>query len=106
MLVSMRKLFKLAGFAAVLLTAASALPGGASASGLEPNRDIILKQGSVLDLQILDQRQRQRLFHQQQQLDREIDRQPAVAPQRLEIPRMQQNCQLQAFGNKYLTTCR
>jgi hypothetical protein len=102
----MRRLFKLTGFAMLLWTAAAALPGSASASGLEPNRDIVLKQGSVLDLQILDQRQRQRVFHQQQQMYRESERQPALVPQRLEVPRMQQNCQLQAFGNKFLTTCR
>jgi hypothetical protein len=69
------------------------------------SRDILLRQGGVLDLQI-ETRQRREAYQEQQQRFREQDRLKTGEQQpRLEIPRMQNNCQAQVFG-RFLQNCR
>lgn len=88
--------------ALVLVTSTQASPIDLNNSA---SRDILLRQGGVLDLQI-ETRQRREAYQEQQQRFREQDRLRAGEQQpRMEIPRMQNNCQAQVFG-RFLQNCR
>lgn len=67
-------------------------------------RNRIILHGAPGDVQAIDRIQGRRDFQRQQQQFREQDR-PLVQPQRLEVPRMKQNCRLRLFGSKLLSTC-
>lgn len=59
------------------------------------------------ELQVYESRQRRREFQQQQQNEREDDRGAVTAnPPRLDVPRMQGNCQIRLNGSRYMTVCR
>lgn len=60
---------------------------------------------SAGDLQALENRLQRQQFQQQQQQFRQEDRQIAP-PQRPEVPAMRRNCQVQVYGNTYVTSCR
>ncbi|MCC2688137.1 MAG: hypothetical protein K0S21_940 [Rhizobiaceae bacterium] len=92
---------------AAVTTAAPFLGGAAAASLVEPDRNVVLRYGTSLDLQILDTRQRRRDFQDEQSRFREADRVPLVGqPRRPKVPRLQRNCQLQPFGSTFLRSCR
>ncbi len=93
---------------AVLLVAAML---GADAGAMEIHsageRSLLLRQGGILDLQILDARERRREFQEKQQRFREQDRQTTgKSRQQLEIPTVRRNCQVQPYGNNFLRSCR
>ena len=88
--------------ALVLATSTQAFPIDLNNS---VSREILLRQGGALDLQI-EHRQRREAYQEQQQRFREQDRLRAGEQQpRLEIPRMQNNCQGQVFG-RFQQNCR
>ena len=70
------------------------------------NREVLLRHGGTLDLQI-ESRQRREAYQEQQQRFREQDRLRAGEQQpRLEIPQIQKNnCQAQVFG-RFQQNCR
>ena len=69
--------------------------------------DPFLRHGTMLDLQILDNRVRRREFQEKQQRFREEDRlTTGRSQQRLEIPTVRRNCQVQPYGNNFLRSCR
>lgn len=96
----------------ILLAAAVAAVAGSVASAqtfsTDPlnraERNRIILYGAPGDVQAIDRIQGRRDFQRQQQQFREQDR-PLVRPQRLEVPRMKQNCRLRLFGSKFLSTC-
>ena len=92
----------------VLLVAAM-LGAGANALEIQSagERSLLLRQGSILDLQILDARERRREFQDRQQRYREQDRRTTgKSRQRLEIPTVRRNCQVPPYGNNFLLSCR
>ena len=93
---------------AIVLTAMT-VAGNASAWAIERTggQDILLRQ-RALNLQTLQSRQQRRDFQQQLQWNRDLDRLTNGRPQqRLQIPNVAPNCQVQPFGNAYLgRTCR
>ena len=93
---------------AVLLVA-SMLGAGANALEIKSGgqRGPLLRQGTLLDLQVLDNRARRREFQENQQRFREQDRlTTGQTRQQLEIPTIRRNCQVQPYGNNFLRGCR
>ncbi|SFP62564.1 hypothetical protein SAMN03159463_04542 [Mesorhizobium sp. NFR06] len=83
----------------------------ATISGLEPssaqvvvptNRNALVQQNQLLQLQNRLQRQQ---YQQQQQLYRELDRQTAPKPQP-NVPVYDQTCRMEAVGNTISRVCR
>jgi hypothetical protein len=94
-------------FTGVLIAAMLAGSTGALAVDRTGERDLLLRQGRTLDLQILETQERRRDFQERQQRFREQDRLRTGEPQqRLEIPRVGRNCQVQVFGSNFLRSCR
>ena len=89
-----------------ILALASATPSGAI--DLPPIGPRIngLQSNQVIDLQALRNRQQRQDFQQQQQRLREDDRN-AVTRQRLDltVPTIRKRCQVQVYGDRYVTNC-
>jgi hypothetical protein len=93
--------------AALLVAATLGASSGAFAVERAGQRVLLLRQGSVVDLHVLESRQRRREFQERQQRYREQDRQATGRlRQRLEVPVLRRNCQVPPYGNNFLPSCR
>lgn len=93
-------------FMSGFIVAAATMFGTVSGSTAIEQHGVLLRQGTLLDLRVIDSRQGRQDFQQRQQLLRELDRLRLEPRQRPEIPVIQGPCQLQAYGSGYLRTCR
>ena len=90
------------------LALAPALAGNAWAVDPAPsvnrNVPVIIDRGA--ELRAMENRLQRQQFQQEQQFNRQLDRRQLVPLQRPDVPSVQQNCNVQVFGNTYLKSCR
>jgi hypothetical protein len=107
----MQRPFPMMKVAPAVVAAVMIMASPARAFLLEPlthaERTQLLLLGRTVDLQALDRIDRRREFQRQQQQLREEDRRMNQrASPRLDVPKLERNCQLRIFGNRWLDKCR
>ncbi len=93
------------GFPALVMSAlltASALSSASAQVVIPTNRNGLIQQGQLQQLQNRLERQQ---YQQQQQIYRELDRQTAPKP-RPDVPVLGKTCQLETTGNTISRVCR
>lgn len=87
--------------AAAGLVFASASSAFAIDLSTHPDRNQLIREGRLNELETLQSRQNRIEFQREQRQFRQQDRQVVQQPLRLRVPKVHNGCQAQVFGNAY-----